>query len=82
MRRLIVKKTTTSDRARSACKLNNNNKSVLQAIENMGQASRLDQVGQGHKKCYYSEISSIVKSKLAALFLVVAEEENRIERQR
>ena len=81
MRRLIVKKTTTSDRARSACKLNNN-KSVLQAIENMGQASRLDQVGQGHKKCYYSEISSIVKSKLAALFLVVAEEENRIERQR
>ena len=33
-----------------------------------------------HKKCYYEEISSVVRSRLAALMITVAEEELSIER--
>ena len=36
----------------------------------------------GHKKCYYQELSSIVRSRLAGLMITVAEEEVSIERQR
>ena len=39
-------------------------------------------VGTGHMKCYYEEMSSVVRSKLAALFITVAEEEAGIERAR
>ena len=35
-----------------------------------------------HKKCYYEEMSSVVRSRLAALLITVAEEEISIERQR
>ena len=36
----------------------------------------------GHTKCYYEELSSVVRSRLGDLMLTVAEEEQRIERQR
>ena len=36
----------------------------------------------GHTKCYYDEMSSVVRSKLAGLMIMVAEEETAIERQR
>ena len=36
--------------------------------------------GQGHAKCYYEELSSVVRSRLGDLMLTVAEEEQRIER--
>lgn len=39
-------------------------------------------LGSGHKKCYYEELPSRVKSSIADLMLTVAEEEQRIERQR
>ena len=37
---------------------------------------------EGHRKCYYEEMSSVVRSRLAALMIMVAEEEMSIERQR
>ena len=40
------------------------------------------QLGGGHKKCYYEEMSSVVRSRLAGLMIMVAEEELSIERQR
>ena len=36
----------------------------------------------GHSKCYYEEMSSVVRSKLAGLMIMVAEEETAIEKQR
>ena len=36
----------------------------------------------GHTKCYYEELSSVVRSRLADLLITVADEEQRIERQR
>ena len=37
---------------------------------------------RGHAKCYYEELSSVVRSRLADLLITVAEEEQRIEKQR
>ena len=37
---------------------------------------------RGHAKCYYEELSSVVRSRLADLLITVAEEEERIEKQR
>lgn len=36
----------------------------------------------GHSKCYFEEMTSVVRTKLAALMINVAEEEQNIERVR
>jgi hypothetical protein len=40
------------------------------------------QLGKGHSKCYYEELPSVVRASLADFLLTIAEEEQRIERQR
>ena len=36
--------------------------------------------GQGHLKCYFEELSSVLRCKLASFMLTVAEEEQNIEK--
>ena len=38
--------------------------------------------GQGHLKCYFEGLSSVLRCKLASFMLTVAEEEQNIEKQR
>ena len=41
-----------------------------------------DATGRGRQKCYYEEMSSVVRSRIAGLMIMVAEEETAIEKQR
>ena len=70
--------------------MRSNSAAMSKGLNNMSSASHsrsIEAVGMRHsqnkhKKCYYEEISSVVRSRLAALMITVAEEELSIERQR